>query len=192
MTNVDLKTVETWAVDKNRKGSVLISIENNPIRCDCGLYDFLRYLEGRMHPNVNKSLKLLIGESKCHGPSEYHDMTITDLRSETLQCNVNEGDFQVECPDKCKCFMRPEDNAFIVDCTYKGLTEAPRKLDCPRNYRIDHIELNLTGNYLTKMPDLGQNGYNNVTILGLDHNNISSVTLDGLSNKLQVKKIKSL
>ena len=84
--------------------------------------------------------------------------------------------------------MRLENNGFIIDCGYKGLVEAPGKLDYPRSHRIDRIELNLTGNYLTKMPHLGQNGYNKVTLLALDHNNISSVTVDGLSNKLEVRK----
>ena len=186
-----MTTIEDWAMKGQPRG-VAISIENNPIQCDCRLYDFLRYLDGRMHPNVNKTLELLIGISKCHGPSEFRDIAITDLRSKTLTCNVNEGDLKVECPDTCNCYMRPENEAFIIDCSYKGLIEAPRKLDFPPNLRIDHIELNLSGNYLRQMPNLNQNGYNNVTILMLDHNNISSVTVNGLSNKLEVRKMKLL
>ena len=191
VTYIDLTTVEVWAVER-RVSSVSISIENNPIRCDCRVYDFLRYLEGRLNPKVMKTFQLLIGESKCHGPSDFHDTAITDLRSKTLKCNVNEQDHKVKCPGKCKCYMRPENNTFIVDCGYKGLMEAPQKLDFPPNLRIDHVELNLTGNYLTQMPDLDQNGYNKVTSLMLDHNNISSVTIDGLSNKLEVRKMKPL
>ena len=189
LTYIDLTTVETWAVKRNPAHSVTISIKNNPIRCDCQLYDFLRYLDGRLHRNVRNTLKLLIGESKCHGPRDFLEIPITHLRSKTLTCNVNEQDFGVQCPDKCNCHMHPESNGFIVDCGYKGLIEAPRKLDCLLNHRIDRIEMNLTGNYLTKMPDLGQNGYNRVTMLRLDHNNISSVTVNGLSNELEVRKI---
>ena len=177
---------------KSRVSSVTISIENNPIRCDCRLSDFLRYLEGRLHPEVENKLRLLIGNTECHGPSDFRQILITDLRLKTFKCNVNERDFGVECPDKCNCYMYPENNTFTVDCGYKDLMEAPRKLDYPPNLRIDHIELNLTGNYLTKMPDLRQNGYNNVTILALDHNNISSITVDGLSTKLNVRDMKPL
>ena len=182
MTYIDLATVEALAVNSSRSHSV--SIENNPIQCDCRLYDFLRYLEGRLHLNVKNTLKLLIGKSKCHGPRDFRETAITDLRSKTFKCNVEE-----RCPEECNCYMRPENNGFIVDCSYKGLIEAPRKLDYPPNHRIDRIELNLTGNYVTKMPHLGQNGYNEVTILALDHNHISSVTVDGLSNKLEVRRI---
>ena len=189
MTYIDLRTLEAWAVNSSRSHSVPISIENNPIQCDCRLYDFLRYLEGRLHPNVKNTLKLLIGKSKCHGPRDFRETAITDLRSKTFKCNVNERDIGVKCPEKCNCYMRPENNDFIVDCSYKSLMEAPWKLDYPPNHRIDRIELNLTGNYVRKMPDLGQNGYNKVTILALDHNNISSVTVNGLSNKLEVRKI---
>ena len=182
VTYIDLTSVEDWAV-KALPRFVSISIQNNPIRCDYRLYDFLRYLEGRMDRNVNESLELLIGKSKCHSPSDHRGIAITDLQSKTLTCSVG-----IECPDKCKCYMHPESNSCIVDCGYKGLIEAPRKFECPLNNWIDHIVLNLTGNYLTKMPDFGQNGYNNVTILALDHNNISTVTVDGLSNKLKVRK----
>ena len=192
VTYLDLTSVEDWAPVGGRPRDISISIENNPIQCDCRLYDFLRFLEGRLHPNGNETLQLLIGESKCHGPSDLREIAIADLRSKTLTCNVNELESEVECPDKCNCYMRPENNAFIVDCGYKDLMEPPRKLECPPNLRLDHIELNLTGNYLTKMPDLDKNGYKNVTILTLDHNNITAVTVDGLSNTLEVRKIKPL
>ena len=186
---INLTSIEDWAVEP-RPRPVWISIQNNPIRCDCRLYDLLRYLEGRMDRNVNKNLKLLIGKSKCHSPYDRRGMAITDLQSKTLKCNVSEQDFGAECPNKCSCYIHPEINTFIVNCSYKGLMNPPWKLDYPLNRRIDHIELNLTGNYLTKMPNLDQNGYNKVTTLTLDHNNISTVTIDGLSNKLKVKKIK--
>ena len=188
VTYIDLKNVDKYRIEHLRF-HVSISIQNNPIRCNCKLYDFLLYLEGRLHAKVKETLELLIGKSKCHGPREYRDIVITDLRSQTLQCNVNEEDLGIECPNKCVCYMRPENNTFIVDCGFKGLMEAPRKIDCPPHH---HFELILTGNYLTKMPNLDQNGYNNVTTLALDHNNISSITVDGLSNKLKVKKIKPL
>ena len=176
VTYIDLKTLEDWAI-KSRVRPVTISIENNPMRCDLRLYDFLRYLEGRLHSNVNNTLQLLIGKSKCHSPSDSRKIAITDSRSKTLKYNVNKRDFGVECPEKNNCYMHPENNTFIVECGYKGVIKAPRKIDCPLNHQIDHIELNMTGNYLTKMPVLDQNGYNNVTVLTLNHNKIWSVTL---------------
>ena len=187
VTYIKFETENYWEEMNSSNHRVSVSIENNPIQCDCQVYDFLRYLEGRLHENVNKTFQLSIGKSKCHGPSDFREITITDLRSKTLTCNINEPNFNVECPDKCTCHMRPEDNTFIVDCSYKGLTEAPRKLDYPPNYQIDHILLNLTGNYLKTMPYLGRNVYNNVTTLALGHNKILNVTTDGLSNKLKVR-----
>ena len=191
VTYINVTTLEAWAADSRLRG-VSISIENNPIQCDCRLYDFIRYLEKNITMNVNKTLQFRIGKSKCHGPSDFRETAIADLRSKTFKCNVNKQDLGAECSDKCNYYMRAENNTLIVDCSYKGLMEAPRKVDCLSNYRIDYIELNLTGNYLTKMPDLDKNGYNNVTVLMLEHNNISSVTVNGLSNKLEVRKIKPL
>ena len=191
MTYIDLTEVEDWAA-KHRPRHVFISIKKNPIQCDCRLYDFLRYQEGRLQPYVNETLRLEIGKVKCHNQSDFRETLITDLRSKTLKCNFNERDSEFECPDKCNCYLHPENKSFIVNCAYKDSVEAPRKLEYPLDPRIDHIELNLTGNYLTKMPDLQKNGYNNITILTLDHKEISNVTVDGLSNKLKVRKIKSL
>ena len=187
VTYINFTTENYWEKMISSRHRVSVSIENNSIRCDCQVYNFLRYLEGRLHQNVNETFQLVIGDSKCHGPSDFRGITITDLRSETLTCNINKQNSNVECPHKCDCHMRPENNTFTVDCSYKGLTEAPRKLDYPPNHQIDHIVLNLTGNYLETMPYLGQKVYNNVTTLALDHNKISSVTIDGLSNKLEVK-----
>ena len=189
---IKFTTENYWEKMNSSNHRVSVSIENNRIQCDCQVYDFLRYLEGRLHENVNKTFQLFIGNSKCHGPSSFREIAITDLRSKTLTCNINETNFNVECPDKCTCHMCPEDNTFIVDCNYKGLTEAPRKLDYPPNHQIDHIELNLTGNYLKTMPYLGRNVYNNVTTLALGHNKIFNLTTDGLSNKLEVREIKPL
>ena len=166
MTYIDLTTVENRTV-KIQPNDITITIDHNPIRCDCRLYDILPHYEGRF----------LIHESKCQSP--------------TFKCKLNERDFR-DCPDKCTCYMRPEDNAFIVDCGYKGLFEAPQTLVSSRSYWINEIELNLTGNYLTRVPDLNKDGYNKVATLMLDHNEISNVIANGLSNKLAVRTIKPL
>ena len=186
VTYINFTKENNWEQIDSSRHRVSISIENNPIRCDCQVYDFLRHLEGRLH----ETFQFVIGQSKCHGPSDYREITITDLRSKTLTCNINEQNSNVECPDKCTCYMRPEDNTFIIDCSYKGLTEAPRKLDYPLNHQIDHIVLNLTGNYLETIPYLGANVYNNVTTLALGHNKIFNVTTDDLSNKIEVREMK--
>ena len=181
-----MAAVEIWAAEPSFiPHNVIISIANNPIRCDCQLYDLLRYLEGRLHPNVQNAFKFLMGGSnKCHSPSNFRDIDIADLRSETLKCDAKESGF--DCPDMCDCYLRPENKAFLIDCAYKNLKEAPLKLSSSPNY---HTELNLAGNYLTTMPSLHKNGYERVTILMLQHNNITNVTIDGLSEKLEVKKL---
>lgn len=184
ISRIDLPTVEIWTKSRSEPRNVIVSIENNPIRCDCRLYDLLRYLEGRLHPNVLNAFHLKLGKLKCDSPSEFRDVAVTNLKSKTLKCDASDPESnEAHCPDKCKCYMRPEDNAYLVNCAYMGLTEAPAKIETPADYRV---ELNLTGNMLTKMPALSNPGYENLTVLALGHNRISRLLIGKIPHNLKV------
>jgi len=159
-----------------------ILVNDNPLHCDCKLYDFLRYIEGEMDPKVQDYFQIIPGNLTCQSPRELKDVLVTNLKSKLLTCVVTPK----ECPEKCTCLERPEDNTFIFDCSHKDLTSVPsdiKKLNDSFQY-----ELNFTGNQLTRMPDVKAMGLGSVKKLILSHNVISEISLDGLSNTIQVRK----
>lgn len=158
-----------------------ILVNDNPLHCDCKLYDFLRYIEGRMDPKVQDYFHIIPGNLTCQSPRELKDVLVTNLKSELLTCVTPK-----ECPEKCICLERPEDNTFIFDCSHKGLTSAPS--DIKKFNGSFQYELNFSGNQLTRMPDVKAMGLGSVKKLILSHNVISEISLDGLSNTIQVRK----
>lgn len=159
-----------------------ILVNDNPLHCGCQLYDFLRYIEGRMDPKVQDYFHIIPGNLTCQSPSELKDVLVTDLKSKLLTCVVKNPKI---CPEKCTCFIRPEDAAFIFDCSHKGLTSVPSDIKEPGNF--SQYELNFSGNQLTRMPDVKAMGLGPVRKLNLSHNVISEISLDGLSNTIQVR-----
>ena len=101
---------------------VIIYVQNNPIVCGCALYSFLRYLEGKMHKNVQNYIHIIPGNLTCHGPDYINDTPVDQLHSESFICPKPEP-----CPEGCSCWIRQSDNAFLVDCSYKKFDEHTRK-----------------------------------------------------------------
>lgn len=154
--------------------------------CSCGLYDFLRYVEGRMHPNVQNYFHIIPGNLTCHEPAWLRNVNVTSLKSKTLTCMARDTNLNITCPEQCDCIVRPEDKAFIGDCSRKNLIHVPNLSDPGNSMRV---ELNFSGNMLTRMPDLKGMGLESVRKLDLSHNNISEISLNGLSNTIQVREI---
>ncbi|XP_011863303.1 PREDICTED: protein toll-like [Vollenhovia emeryi] len=166
---------------------VIILVQDNPILCDCDLYDFLRYKEGRMHPKVQNYFHIIPGNLTCESPDDEKDVRVTDLRSESLTCVVPDSNV---CSEKCDCLIRPEDRAFILNCSNRNLISVPSDIKIPDKYKIPfQFELNFSGNRLTRMPDLKAMELGPVRKLMLSHNAISEISLDGLSSTLQVLEL---
>lgn len=159
-------------------------VENNPIECDCNLYDFLRYLDGNMHPYVQNYFHIKPDGLKCHSPQWLADIPVMNLKSTKLKCQVVDP-----CPKECTCWVKRSDNSFLIDCSHRNLTSVPQNIKTLPNYRL---ELNLSGNELTRMPPLVEIGLNNAQIskLSLSNNNIYDISTDQLSLNMKVCRIK--
>ncbi|XP_043273540.1 protein toll-like [Venturia canescens] len=187
ISHVYLDGVESWAAERTYSRNLIISIEKNPIECDCELYSLLRYLEGRLNSNVKKAFILEIGHTKCEAPNELKGTIIMNLRSKTFKCETNQiSKLKNSCPDQCGCYVRPENKACLVNCVNEGFIETLKKVECP----VDHsIELNFSGNSLSSMPNVNWPGYERISVLDLDHNNISSISIEMLPPNLKVLKL---
>uniref|UniRef100_A0A0C9RW22 Tl_7 protein n=1 Tax=Fopius arisanus TaxID=64838 RepID=A0A0C9RW22_9HYME len=184
---VILKTVEMFSKKATYVKNIMISIEKNPIVCDCNIHDLLRYREGRMDPTVDSQFTLKMNELMCHKPKSLENVLLKDLESKSLKCLVEEPVmYDAQCPDRCSCWMRPEDQAYLVDCSWRNLRSAPASLKSPPRF---HVELNLTGNYLTSFPSMHQPGYSAVTVLSLSHNQIAELPVSALSDNLSVLEL---
>lgn len=162
----------------------IIYVGNNPLSCDCKLYDFLRYIEGRMHPNVQNYFHIIPENLTCQSPEELKNVPVTHLKSELLMCIVNDTNPDSPCSKKCTCFEKPNDNAFIFDCSRKNLTNIPNDIKNPGNYK--QLVLNFTHNQLTGISDLKNLKLESVKKLLLSQNNISEIFLDDIPRAIQV------
>lgn len=181
--HIFLHNAEHIAQPQQSFHDAIILVENNPLSCDCELYDFLRYIEGRMHSNVQNYFHIIPGNLTCHSPEDLKGVPVTNLKSESLMCTVNNTNL---CPEICDCFVKPEGNVFIFDCSHKNLISVPSDLKSPGD--VWQLELNFANNRFTRMPDLKNLKRESVKKLYLSHNNISDIFLDDLPKEVQVSK----
>uniref|UniRef100_A0A6V7K689 TIR domain-containing protein n=1 Tax=Bracon brevicornis TaxID=1563983 RepID=A0A6V7K689_9HYME len=182
VTSIYLRMAEAFLDSSITAREVIINIEHNPINCDCGIYDLLRYRQGRMHSNVQGRFHLKMKNLTCATPKDLKGTAVETLKSETLQCLIEDpGAHNATCPSSCECYIRPENRAYIIDCASKGLTAPPNSLEPPQGL---HVELNMSYNAIAKMADMRKNGYNLVTSLALAHNRIEEVPLTSISRDL--------
>lgn len=189
LTHNQIKTINLAHVEEIAKyqkvpRDVLIFVEANPINCDCSTYDFLRYLDGRLHPYVQNYFHIIPQHLTCQTPDRLVGIEVTDLKSEQLKCQVLDP-----CPDSCTCWLIRDDETFLIDCSYKNLTSVPRNIKTLPLSRS--IELNFTGNELTRMAPLAEIGLDDVQIskLLLSNNNINKISVNELPLNMKVRKI---
>ncbi|XP_015115690.1 protein toll [Diachasma alloeum] len=186
---ISLTYAEAFATPREYSKNVIVSVENNPINCDCDLYDLLRYREGDMHPNVENNVHLKMKNLKCQKPSWLMNIPVEDLRSKSLKCLVeNATIYNATCPPRCDCWLQPNERAYLIDCSYRNIMKTPEFVKAPRGLAI---ELNFTGNALKKMPSMKKPGYNAVRVLSLSKNQITQVPLDALSQNLTLLALDS-
>lgn len=184
--HIFLKDAEFIANSQKTPRDVIITMENNPVICDCFLYDFLRYIEGRLHPYVQNFFHIIPGNLSCRSPKWLEDIKITDLRSKTLKCMIKDANLDIPCPQECDCILRPEDKAFEIDCSNKNLTQLPSDVKDPGE--PFKLGLDFSGNMLKKMPNLTELKLQSAKLINLSNNNISEVFLNGLPDAVQVCK----
>ncbi|CAK9795656.1 Protein toll [Anthophora quadrimaculata] len=183
ITHIYLNTAEEVAKFQQTPRDVIILVENNPVVCDCDIYDFLRYLEGRMHPYVQNYFHIIPGDLTCQYPNILTDIPVVNLKSKSLKCQ----EFDI-CPKDCTCWIKRNDKAFLVDCSHRNLTSVPGNIKTLPQHRL---ELNFTGNKLTRMSPLAEIGLNNVPIseLLLSNNNIYDISVDELPLNIEVLEL---
>lgn len=184
--HIFLHNAEQLAKVQQNFHDAIIFVGNNPISCDCELYDFLRYIEGRMHSNVQSYFHIIPENLTCQSPEDLKNVSVTNLKSKSLMCTVNDTNLDSSCPEICDCFVKPEGNVFIFNCSHKNLTSVPSDIKSPGD--VWQLELNFANNQFTRMPDLKNLKRESIKKLLLSHNNISEIFLDELPKTIQVSQ----
>jgi protein toll len=68
ISRVVLARLELIAANQSAARDVIVDIADNPIRCDCEVYELLRYFNGDMHPYVQNYVHLRPGNLSCDSP----------------------------------------------------------------------------------------------------------------------------
>jgi len=176
--------------------NVKILVENNPLNCDCDLYDLLLYNEGKIS-DAYSYFQIELENLTCHSPEKLKKKRVDDLHSTNLTCRVQNTEYISVCPKKCDCFLKPQDKAFTFDCSHKNLTNVPSDIKEPdiswihsftkSINRISNFYLNFSHNRLKQMPDVKKLGFKSVDKLILSYNNISNISLNELSSVVKVR-----
>ncbi|XP_001604577.1 protein toll [Nasonia vitripennis] len=182
-----LTSLELIASNQSAPRDVTVEIDDNPIRCDCEVYELLRYLNGDMHPFVQNYVHLKPGKLSCRSPEYMRGSQLSELKAKSLKCLVESeqprpGDPCSPNGGACTCWQRPEDKALLLDCAARNLSRAPEWIDARGAARI---ELDLRVNRLVEPPSMYKKGYEKVTSLNLSRNRISFVDERLLSPNLK-------
>lgn len=160
----------------NTGEQLTLVLKNNPLLCDCGNYNLVRYIQNDMTPGVKAKVDIDVDGTECFEPDTYRGYQITDLKPKDITCQGI-----VRCPKECQCFWRPYTDFIEVNCTNRNLTRFPN-LQIPKK----DILINLDGNYISGglRPGLG---YENVKILILSNNKVSG--LDWIPSGIEILKL---
>ncbi|XP_015189710.1 PREDICTED: platelet glycoprotein V-like [Polistes dominula] len=103
-----LTNIEELAIYITEKRHVIVHVENNPLSCDCSLYDVVRYLNDDMPITVYNFLEITLGNLKCVKPNGILGPRIRKLDFKKYPCPEDEF-FKIDkkCQTMCICTIRP-------------------------------------------------------------------------------------
>ncbi|XP_076396714.1 uncharacterized protein LOC143265922 [Megachile rotundata] len=117
--HIYMAQAEEIAKYQNKTRAVNIFVGSNPIICDCNLYDFVRYLEGKMHPYVQNYFTIWTMYLICHGPVEMYNVPVYTLKSKSSKYLNSKSHVK-----QCICREKERHTIFVVDCASKYLVDA--------------------------------------------------------------------
>ncbi|XP_063899316.1 protein toll [Helicoverpa armigera] len=125
---LDLKSPDT---SKSPTSSILL--DNNPLMCDCGMYNLALRLKGYKY--INAEPKFVLGNAKCESPQRLNGDLFINVSPADLNC-----DLPVEaCMQNCSvCEMRPGKEDLFFKCTSK-----PQFFPNPLDFNAKSISLRL-------------------------------------------------
>lgn len=183
--------LEPYHQDSLPERVVEVLIDHNPLHCDCVLYNFILYLEGKLDAYVKKLVSVVPGSAACATPNDLAGRQLIDLKPQELVCPLNFRRSLPACPKDCICNQRPHDLTLVVNCSSTGVTDVPAIPDASAVHLIA-IELHYKNKLMTNLAPLSadQKVYNQITRLFVPGNNISSLTAEDIPKQIEVSYFK--
>ncbi|XP_063836066.1 protein toll-like [Ostrinia nubilalis] len=170
-------------------GSVML-LDDNPFRCDCDLFMFVKRLHGSQ-PLATEP-KLDVGKARCTSPPSLAGTLVRHISPSSLTCSLRPQD----CPANCTCDIRPATLSLELNCD-----TAPPKYPNPENFYVSTtklrlrsfnslslpthvVSLNLSGIGLTESPSIDL--LKNVEELDLSRNNLTRAPVELFKDKLDL------
>lgn len=169
ITKFDFKAL----IDEN--GSKLnVLFDNNPINCDCKIFDFVKFLRDSKKLQ-NSRVKMNLDNLVCASPERMENKPVLELEAHELKCFLDDASSSKtkRCPRDCICELRPDDKSLILNC---NKTVNIDTLPIAKNYKQNNFELFLESQDLTEMPWSSSPSYQQITKLFLNDNSIQRVT----------------
>lgn len=172
---IDFNKCEEHVSEMSGRNITLI-MNDNPLECDGSLYDLLRYFDGSMMKEVRDNLFIETGSMRCSNFREYENTLLSKMNSKDYKYIPSKEEIMNYelCPFSCDLWKRTSDQAFIIDCSYRNLTEIPKTL-CFSRDKVFHNELDLTGNLIKNISALKPFSKTNLTNIYLSHNQITNI-----------------
>lgn len=170
---------------------IILNIRENPIVCDCYIYELLNYIND---VKIKEKLKIKINKLKCNGPKEYNGEYLSKININEFVCDSTNYDGRMSVmrslniPYECLVRKNLKKHIIIIDCDNRKIIQLPNKL-CD-NCLDYNIELNLRNNLLTKIPNINL-FYKNVTKLFLSGNKIENFDTKILDTNIEVSENES-
>ncbi|KAI4498460.1 hypothetical protein M0802_006395 [Mischocyttarus mexicanus] len=190
ISNIWLIGIEVPAIYETKKRDVKILIENNPILCDCHLYDLIRYFNNELPTSIYNYVEIVTQNLTCIHTNGTMGPKIEQLNSTTYVCS-DDTFFKKDtyCPIGCKCYIRMKDKTRIIDCSRKQMSDFVVDKEKPYLSYNYPVILDLSWNALTKMPPIEPLEPIILISLLLSNNRISEITIDKLPPTLQVLEL---
>lgn len=171
-----------------RKTRTNIYLDQNPLKCDCLILRFIKYVQSQ--DTKPENMRMFLGDMKCAEPEAMHDKRVADVLPNELICHLDSPNSSNKlCPSGCDCFVRPEDWALIVNCSNANLDTVPN-LPIPIYIGLNFTELYLENNQLVSLPNISHGlqqsiGYDFVVEIHAKDNNISQLHAHNIPANLQ-------
>ncbi|XP_045174462.2 protein toll-like [Mercenaria mercenaria] len=160
--------------------SFYIKGNGNPFTCNCQLYVVTLLLSAE----EKQSVKM---DWTCMYPQELQGMKVSSLSKRDIYCPLNVTD----CPILCVCYVRYDFSSLIIDCRNINVSSLPLKMPKgrmelwfkntsllaleSRDYLLNVSVLDLSENKLTYIAPLAASKLQNVDILNLENNDLTSL-----------------
>lgn len=190
ITTIELDNIDIIAENISKSSPPKILLGSNPLNCNCRILTLVQMIKDRS--KISGFVDLDVSELMCSKPLRYRGKHVSTMEPYDLLCDLDDPNTQKKrCPENCDCKVRLVDHAMIVNCSNQGLTDVP-KLPSLNNTVMKHIEVDLSNNYISRLPSImADGGYKNISQLLLNNNNLSFLIPDNIPRHLKVLKLDS-